>query len=96
MDEKTSWVAIALRDDYGSWETVRDAPFTPREARVQWDAGLIDMAQKRTGEREFTLLIRVRSARDKNREPFFSAKPADEHKSFRMLSHVRTVGGKRK
>jgi hypothetical protein len=73
MTPEDGWVAIAVRDTSGYWETERKGPMTPREARDQWDAGVIDMAQRRIGATgEFVLLVHARTRVDKRRVPTFT------------------------
>lgn len=86
------WNCIAKRDYMGNWHNVPDALMTPAEARSRWDAGLIDMAQKRTGEDEFSLLVHVRGVPDKKRRPMFSIIKTDDYKSVRPLMRLNHVG----
>jgi hypothetical protein len=94
MGSTKGWVTIAIRDYSGNWETVQGAPYGPREARSLWDAGMIDMAQKRVSPTDFALMIHSREAKDKNREPMFSVRAADEYKANRPLSRLNRVGKK--
>jgi hypothetical protein len=95
MTDREYWVCIAKRDYAGSWHLVPDALMTPADARSRWDAGLIDMAQKRTGPEEFSLYVHMRSERDRKRQPMFSYTSTDDYKSVRPLSRINPMGRNR-
>jgi hypothetical protein len=95
MKPEDGWVAIAVRDTYSHWETERKGPMNPKEARGQWDAGVIDMAQRRIGATgEFVLLVHARTSVDKRRMAMFTIPSDADTKSFRFPTRVRTVKGR--
>jgi len=84
MTPEDGWVVIAARDTSGRWEAERTGPMNIREARDQWDAGMIDMAQRRVGKtEEFVLLVRARTSVDKRRVPIFTTPANADTQSFR-------------
>ena len=96
MKFEDGWVAIAVRDTSGHWETERKGPMNPREARDQLDAGVIDMAQRRIGATgEFVLLVHARTSVDKRRMAMFTIPIDADTKSFRYPTRVRAVGGRK-
>ena len=96
MKPEDGWVVIATRDTSGHWETERKGPMNPKEARDQWDAGMIDMAQRRIGKTEgFVLLVHARTSVDKRRMAMFTIPSDADTKSFRFPTRVRTVGGRK-
>lgn len=84
MTPEDGWVVIAARDTSGRWEAERTGPMNIREARDQWDAGMIDMAQRRVGSTgEFVLLVHARTSVDKRRVPTFTIPANAATQSFR-------------
>ena len=84
MTPEDGWVVIATRDTSGLWEAERTGPMNIRDARGQWDAGVIDMAQRRVGATgEFVLLVHARTSVDKRRVPTFTIPANAATQSFR-------------
>ena len=75
------WMDIAEKDRattprapyHLTWRSLPDAPHTVGEARALVDAGLADMCQRHE-ENRIVLCVRMRSAPDKRRMPFFKIK----------------------